>query len=158
LPVLEEKPSVLEESLLALQRFPVLEKTLPLLKKRLQVLEKLSVLEWLLCWRRSLRVLEARKPVLEKTLPSLDRSPVLEKTLLPVVEERSLVLKMVELGGGGPDGPIEHGFSNSVFIVAAAVLLPLVVFFAVKLVRTFWQRERRRHEKRKLKLERHKKK
>ncbi|XP_042225098.1 uncharacterized protein LOC121868500 [Homarus americanus] len=96
---------------------------------------------------------------------------------------------MVELGGGGPDGPIEHGFSNSVFIVAAAVLLPLVVlqtyntnhpnrsyerahpgsvrvcsfidaeiFFAVKLVRTFWQRERRRHEKRKLKLERHKKK
>lgn len=36
------------------------------------------------------------------------------------------VWQMVELGGGGPDGPIEHGFSNSVFVVAAAVILPLV--------------------------------
>lgn len=33
---------------------------------------------------------------------------------------------MVELGGGGPDGPIEHGFSNTVFVVAAAIFVPVV--------------------------------
>ena len=38
---------------------------------------------------------------------------------------------MVELGGGGPDGPIEHGFSNSVFVLAAVILIPLIgkIFF-----------------------------
>lgn len=64
---------------------------------------------------------------------------------------------MVELGGGGPDGPIEHGFSNTVFVVAAAIFVPVVGVFTYKWITTFWQRERRRHEKRKLKLERHKK-
>lgn len=35
-----------------------------------------------------------------------------------------LHLKMVDLSGG-PDGPIEHGFSNSVFIVPGAIIFGL---------------------------------
>ena len=33
---------------------------------------------------------------------------------------------MVDLAGAGPDGPIEHGFNNSVFILPAVVVVGLM--------------------------------
>ena len=57
---------------------------------------------------------------------------------------------MVDLSGG-QDGPIEHGFSNSVFIVPAIIIITLSVFFGYKLYRSLTEKERKRDEKRKQK-------
>uniref|UniRef100_V5H2N4 Uncharacterized protein n=1 Tax=Ixodes ricinus TaxID=34613 RepID=V5H2N4_IXORI len=43
---------------------------------------------------------------------------------------------MVELTGGGPEGPIEHGFNNWVFIVPAVITVTLISFFTYKLVQS----------------------
>lgn len=40
------------------------------------------------------------------------------------LEIRGIVSNMVDLSGG-PDGPIEHGFSNSVFIIPGAIIFGL---------------------------------
>ncbi|XP_033220667.1 uncharacterized protein LOC117175171 isoform X2 [Belonocnema kinseyi] len=56
---------------------------------------------------------------------------------------------MVDLSG--PEGPIEHGFSNSVFIIPALIVIGLSVFFGYKLYTSLSERERKREEKRKLK-------
>lgn len=55
------------------------------------------------------------------------------------------------------DGPIQHGFSNSVFIVPAIVVVGLSVFFGLKLYRSLVERERKREEKRKMKMQKKKK-
>ncbi|KAL7644072.1 UNVERIFIED_CONTAM: hypothetical protein RMT77_004884 [Armadillidium vulgare] len=65
---------------------------------------------------------------------------------------------MVDLSGGGPDGPIEHGFSNTVFIIAAAILLPIFGFFIYRLSNNFLHQDKKREDKRKIKLEKHRKK
>lgn len=63
---------------------------------------------------------------------------------------------MVDLSGG-PEGPIQHGFSNSVFIVPAIIVVGLTVFFGLKLYRSLVEKERKREEKRKLKMQKKKK-
>lgn len=58
---------------------------------------------------------------------------------------------MVDLTGGGKDGPIEHGFSNSVFILPAIIIIGLMSFFAYKLVTSLRNKEKKKEEKKKLK-------
>ncbi|CAH2003498.1 unnamed protein product [Acanthoscelides obtectus] len=53
---------------------------------------------------------------------------------------------MVDLGGG-QDGPIEHGFSNTVFIIPGIIFVSLSVFFGYKLYKSLVERERKRQEK-----------
>ncbi|XP_073980911.1 uncharacterized protein [Rhodnius prolixus] len=57
---------------------------------------------------------------------------------------------MVDLSGG-PDGPIEHGFSNSVFIVPGAIIFGLSAFFGWKLYQSIKDKEKKKEEKKKLK-------
>lgn len=57
---------------------------------------------------------------------------------------------MVDLSGG-PDGPIEHGFSNSVFIIPGFIIFFLSAFIGYKLYQSLHERERKREEKKKLK-------
>jgi hypothetical protein len=52
---------------------------------------------------------------------------------------------MVDLSGG-TDGPTEHGFSNSVFIIPG-IILGLSVFFGYKLYKSLKEKERERDEK-----------
>ncbi|GFT04041.1 hypothetical protein NPIL_165411, partial [Nephila pilipes] len=40
---------------------------------------------------------------------------------------------MVDLTGTGPAGPIEHGFSNWVFVLPAVIVIGLMGFFGYKL-------------------------
>ncbi|XP_016840467.1 uncharacterized protein LOC100119605 isoform X2 [Nasonia vitripennis] len=55
---------------------------------------------------------------------------------------------MVDLSGG-PEGPIEHGFSNGVFVIPAVIVISLSVFFGYKLYKSLSERERKREEKKK---------
>lgn len=80
---------------------------------------------------------------------------------------------MVDLRGG-QDGPIEHGFSNSVFILPGIIFISLsskliqlyfnyllfiiiTVFFGYKLYKSLVERERRKEEKRRQKQQKKKK-
>ncbi|KDR11411.1 hypothetical protein L798_14044 [Zootermopsis nevadensis] len=63
---------------------------------------------------------------------------------------------MVDLSGG-PDGPIEHGFSNSVFVIPGIIILGLSVFFGYKLYKSLKEKERKRDEKKKLRQQKKKK-
>ncbi|XP_015608275.1 uncharacterized protein LOC107274050 isoform X2 [Cephus cinctus] len=63
---------------------------------------------------------------------------------------------MVDLSGG-PEGPIEHGFSNEVFIIPAAIVIGLSVFFGFKLYKSLKDREKKREEKKRNKQLRKKK-
>jgi len=42
---------------------------------------------------------------------------------------------------GGPDGPVEHGFSSSAFIVPGIIILGLSVFFGYKLYKNLKDKE-----------------
>jgi len=64
---------------------------------------------------------------------------------------------MVDLAGAGPDGPIEHGFNNTVFILPGVIVLGLMGFFLYKLVNSLNEKERKREEKKKLKEQKKKK-
>ncbi|XP_051157402.1 uncharacterized protein LOC127279214 isoform X2 [Leptopilina boulardi] len=57
---------------------------------------------------------------------------------------------MVDLSGGS-EGPLEHGFSNAVFIFPALIVVGLSVFFGYKLYKSLSERERKREEKKKMK-------
>ncbi|GIY35712.1 hypothetical protein CDAR_185381 [Caerostris darwini] len=61
---------------------------------------------------------------------------------------------MVDLTGTGPAGPIEHGFSNWVFVLPAVIVLGLMGFFGYKLYQSLKERNMRREEKRKAKHQR----
>ncbi|XP_044264597.1 uncharacterized protein LOC123011292 [Tribolium madens] len=63
---------------------------------------------------------------------------------------------MVDLRGG-QDGPIEHGFSNSVFILPGIIFVSLSIFFGYKLYKSLAERERRKEEKRRQKQQKKKK-
>ncbi|XP_028137589.1 uncharacterized protein LOC114332078 isoform X2 [Diabrotica virgifera virgifera] len=63
---------------------------------------------------------------------------------------------MVDLGGGH-DGPIEHGFSNSVFIIPGIVFVSLSVFFGYKLYSSLMEKERRKEEKKRQRQQKKKK-
>lgn len=56
---------------------------------------------------------------------------------------------MVDLTGTGPAGPIEHGFSNWVFILPAVIVIGLMGFFGYKLYQSLKERTKRKEEKRK---------
>lgn len=58
---------------------------------------------------------------------------------------------MVDLTGGGPEGPIEHGFNNWVFVFPGIVTATLISFFAYKLVQSLRDKEKRREDKKKQK-------
>uniref|UniRef100_T1KKL7 Small integral membrane protein 15 n=1 Tax=Tetranychus urticae TaxID=32264 RepID=T1KKL7_TETUR len=57
---------------------------------------------------------------------------------------------MVDLSGG-PEGPIEHRFSNWIFVGPAIITIALVGFFAYKLIQSLQEKEKRKEEKKKLK-------
>jgi len=57
---------------------------------------------------------------------------------------------MVEFSGG-PGGLIEHGFSNTVFIIPGVIIFCLSVFCGYKLFMCLSEREKKREEKKKLK-------
>lgn len=57
---------------------------------------------------------------------------------------------MVDLNGG-TEGLIEHGFSNSVFIIPGIVVISLSVFFGYKLYKSIKDKEKKREEKKKAK-------
>lgn len=59
---------------------------------------------------------------------------------------------MVDLTGNGPDGPIEHGFSNWVFILPAVIVVGLMGFFGWKLYQSLREKNRRKEEKKKSKM------
>ncbi|VVD04961.1 unnamed protein product [Leptidea sinapis] len=63
---------------------------------------------------------------------------------------------MVDLSGG-QDGPLEHAFSNSVFILPGIVVVGLSVFFGYKLYKSIKEKDLKREEKRKAKLMKKKK-
>lgn len=65
---------------------------------------------------------------------------------------------MVDLTGGGPEGPIEHGFNNWVFIVPAIITVTLISFFTYKLVQSLRDKEKRKEEKKKQKQQKKKSK
>uniref|UniRef100_T1JP47 Uncharacterized protein n=1 Tax=Strigamia maritima TaxID=126957 RepID=T1JP47_STRMM len=65
---------------------------------------------------------------------------------------------MVDLSGGGPDGLLEHGFSNSIFIIPAIIVIALISFFGYKLVQSLQDKERKKEEKKKIKQQRKEKK
>ncbi|XP_046682987.1 uncharacterized protein LOC124369200 [Homalodisca vitripennis] len=52
---------------------------------------------------------------------------------------------------GGPGGLIEHGFSNSVFIVPGIIIFALSAFCGYKLFLCLSEREKKREEKKRLK-------
>jgi len=58
---------------------------------------------------------------------------------------------MVDLSGTSAGGPIEHGFSDIVFVVAGVLVVSVVGFFAYKLFNSLREKERKREEKKKLK-------
>ncbi|CAG2162499.1 unnamed protein product [Oppiella nova] len=59
---------------------------------------------------------------------------------------------MVDLSGNPESGgPIEHGFSNWVFIVPALITATLVGFFFYKLIQSLMDKEKKKEEKKKLK-------
>lgn len=53
---------------------------------------------------------------------------------------------MVDLSGGS-DGPLEHAFSNNVFIVPGIIVIGLSVFFGYKLFKSIKDKEKKRQEK-----------
>ncbi|XP_076322827.1 uncharacterized protein LOC143231903 [Tachypleus tridentatus] len=61
---------------------------------------------------------------------------------------------MVDISGSGHNGPIEHGFSNWVFVVPTIITVILVGFFGYKLVNNLRQKERMKEEKKKQKIQR----
>lgn len=63
---------------------------------------------------------------------------------------------MVDLTGGGPDGPIEHGFSNWVFILPAIITITLISFFTYKLIQSLKEKEKRKEDKKKQKQQKKK--
>ncbi|XP_077483539.1 uncharacterized protein LOC144093735 [Amblyomma americanum] len=64
---------------------------------------------------------------------------------------------MVDLTGGGPDGPIEHGFSNWVFILPGIIIVSLISFFTYKLIQSLRDKEKRKEDKKKQKQQKKKK-
>ncbi|XP_075749728.1 uncharacterized protein LOC119172334 [Rhipicephalus microplus] len=63
---------------------------------------------------------------------------------------------MVDLTGGGPDGPIEHGFSNWVFILPAIIIVSMISFFTYKLIQSLRDKEKRKEDKKKQKQQKKK--
>ncbi|KAG8192078.1 hypothetical protein JTE90_025341 [Oedothorax gibbosus] len=61
---------------------------------------------------------------------------------------------MVDLTGTGPAGPIEHGFSNWVFILPAVIVVSLMGFFGYRLYQSIMEKSRRKEEKKKSKHQR----
>lgn len=57
---------------------------------------------------------------------------------------------MVDLSGGS-DGPLEHAFSNTVFIIPGIIFVSLSVFFGYKLYKSIKDKEVKREEKKKAK-------
>lgn len=57
---------------------------------------------------------------------------------------------MVDLSGGS-EGPLEHAFSNSVFIIPGIIVTSLSVFFGYKLYKSIKEKEKKREEKKKAK-------
>ncbi|XP_074597045.1 uncharacterized protein LOC141852087 isoform X1 [Brevipalpus obovatus] len=57
---------------------------------------------------------------------------------------------MVDLSGGH-EGPIEHRFSNWIFVVPGIITIALVGFFTYKLVQAQVEKTKRREEKKKMK-------
>jgi len=59
---------------------------------------------------------------------------------------------MVDLSGNAESGgPIEHGFSNWVFVVPALITASLVGFFFYKLIQSLMDKEKKKEEKKKIK-------
>jgi len=58
---------------------------------------------------------------------------------------------MVDLSGGGPEGPIEHQFSNWVFVLPALITVALISFFFYKLINSLMDKEKKKEQKKLLK-------
>jgi len=60
---------------------------------------------------------------------------------------------MVDLSGSGQDGHFEHKFSDWVFIGPAILIIGLVAFATRKLIQGLQAKEKKREEKKLLKLQ-----